>query len=116
MHYQVKPHEESKLIRCTQGSLLDVFVDVRPDSPTYQEWVGVELTARSHRMVFLPGGLAHGFQTLEDETEVFYQMSGFYSPECARGIRWDDPSLKIQWPLPNPIVSAKDKSYPLMKR
>jgi len=112
MHYQVAPYEEARLVRCTKGAIYDVIIDLRPDSPTAMQWVAVELTADSRRMLYIPEGFAHGFQTLEDNTEVFYQMSEFYHPECARGVRWDDPALGIEWPLLNPILSAKDRSYP----
>lgn len=108
LHYQEDPHQEAKLVRCTAGSLFDVIVDLRPDSKTYRQWVAVELSASNHRMLYVPKGFAHGFQTLEDNTEVFYQMSEFYRSECARGIRWDDPSIAIGWPLPITSVSGKD--------
>jgi dTDP-4-dehydrorhamnose 3,5-epimerase len=111
MHYQVEPYAEAKLVRCTRGAIYDVIIDLRPDSPTFKEWVAVELTADNHRMFYIPEGFAHGFQTLEDNTEVFYQMSEFYHPECARGVRWDDPLFGIEWPIANVIVSAKDRSY-----
>jgi dTDP-4-dehydrorhamnose 3,5-epimerase len=112
MHYQDKPHEEAKLVRCTRGSIFDVIIDIRKDAPTYRQWVGVELTADNRRMLYVPEGFAHGFQTLEDDSEVFYQMAEMYRPECARGIRWDDPVFDIAWPLPNPIISARDAGYP----
>lgn len=111
MHYQVKPHEETKTVRCTIGAIYDVLIDLRPDSPTYCRWAEVELTAENRRMLYIPEGLAHGFQTLEDNTEVFYQMSEFYYPASARGLRWDDPAFGIQWPLSNPIMSDRDRSY-----
>ena len=112
MHYQESPHGEAKLIRCTRGSIYDVLLDVRADSPTFKQWVSVELSQDNHRMVYAAEGLAHGFQTLEDNTEVFYEMSEFYHPESGRGIRWDDPAFRITWPLPNPILSERDRSYP----
>jgi dTDP-4-dehydrorhamnose 3,5-epimerase len=112
MHYQAAPHEEAKLVRCTQGALLDVILDLRPDSPTFKQWAGVELSAANHRMLYVPEGVAHGFQTLEDNTEVFYQMSEFYHPESARGVRWDDPVFGIKWPLPDPTMADKDRAYP----
>jgi dTDP-4-dehydrorhamnose 3,5-epimerase len=112
MHYQVAPHEEAKLVRCTRGALYDVIVDLRPASPTFKQWLGIELTAENHRMLYIPEGFAHGFQTLEDDTEVFYQMSEFYHPECARGVRWNDPAFNILWPVEEKIISAKDNSYP----
>ncbi len=112
MHYQVFPHEEAKLVRCTMGAIYDVALDLRPNSATYCQWVSIELTAANHDMLYIPEGIAHGFQTLMDDCEVFYQMSASYHPECARGVRWDDPSAKIEWPLATPIVSAKDRSFP----
>jgi dTDP-4-dehydrorhamnose 3,5-epimerase len=111
MHYQIKPHEEAKLIRCTRGAAYDVIVDLRPDSPTYRRWGAVELTAENRRMLYIPEGCAHGFETLEDGTEVFYQMSESYHPEDARGFRWDDPAFGIEWPLPPSIISHKDRGY-----
>jgi dTDP-4-dehydrorhamnose 3,5-epimerase len=116
LHFQVHPHEEAKLVRCTSGAIYDVAIDIRPDSPTYLNWRAVELTSDNRRMMFIPPGFAHGFQTLVDGTEVFYQMSEFYHPESARGLRWDDSALAITWPLPNPIISAKDRAYPLLGR
>ncbi len=112
MHYQTAPHEEAKLVRCTRGALYDVIVDLRSESPTFCEWVAVELTQDNHHMLFIPEGLAHGFQTLADDTEIFYQMSEFYHPEAARGARWNDPAFAIDWPLPDPIISEKDRSFP----
>lgn len=112
MHYQGEPYEEAKLVRCTRGALYDVIIDLRRDSPTFKEWFSVELTAQNHRALYVPEGLAHGFQTLVDNTEVFYQMSEFFHPECARGIRWDDPAFGIRWPLPDSlIISEKDRIY-----
>jgi dTDP-4-dehydrorhamnose 3,5-epimerase len=113
MHYQVAPREEAKLVTCISGSIYDVIVDLRSDSATYGQWVSVELTARGHRrMLYIPEGFANGFQTLEDDSEVFYQMSEFYAPEYARGIRWNDPKLRMQWPDNHPILSRRDMSYP----
>jgi len=112
MHYQIPPHEEAKLVRCTMGAIYDVIIDLRPHSSTFKQWLSIELTADNRRMLYIPEGFAHGFQTLEDDTEVFYQMSEFYHPECARGIRWDDPALKIRWPFSPLIVSNKDLDYP----
>lgn len=116
MHYQDAPYQEAKLIRCTRGAIHDVIVDLREDSPTCRQWAGVELSAGNRRMLYVPEGFAHGFQSLEDDSEVFYQMSEFYFPGYARGIRWDDPALGISWPLQDPIMSAKDRSYPLYSR
>jgi dTDP-4-dehydrorhamnose 3,5-epimerase len=113
MHYQVSPHEETKLVRCTRGAIYDVIVDLRPDSFTYKQWAAVDLTEDNWRMVYLPGGVAHGFQTLHDNTEVFYHMSGFHHPECARGIWWDDPEFGIKWPMKPLVISPIDESYKL---
>jgi dTDP-4-dehydrorhamnose 3,5-epimerase len=112
MHYQVKPHEEAKLVRCTRGAIYDVIVDLRTGSPTYRGWVGAELTVENRRMLYIPEGFAHGFQTLEDESEVFYQMSELFHPQAARGVRYDDAALGISWPLDVAIMSEKDRSYP----
>lgn len=112
MHYQRPPHEEAKLIRCTRGALYDVIVDVRPDSDTYGEWMGVELSADTHRMFYVPEGFAHGFLTLEDDTEVVYQVSAFYTPGAEQGLRHDDPALGIEWPAPVQVISEKDLSWP----
>lgn len=112
MHYQIPPHGETKLVRCTQGAIYDVIIDMRPPSPTFSQWIGVELTAKNRRMLYIPEGFAHGFQTLVDQTEVFYQMSEFYHPESARGVRWNDPAFAIKWPTANSlIISDKDSSY-----
>jgi dTDP-4-dehydrorhamnose 3,5-epimerase len=111
MHYQEQPHAEAKLVRCTRGALFDVIIDVRPESPTYCKWVATRLTADNYRMLYVPRGCAHGFQTLEDRSEVFYQMSDAYSPQHARGVRWDDPLFSIKWPLPVTSISEKDRSY-----
>jgi dTDP-4-dehydrorhamnose 3,5-epimerase len=112
LHYQAPPHEEDKLVRCTQGAIWDVAVDLRPDSPTYRRWAGETLTAANRAMLFIPKGFAHGFVTLEDETEVFYQMSEPYHPECARGFRYDDPAFAIDWPLAPAVVSEHDLGRP----
>lgn len=114
MHYQVAPAEESKLVRCTQGSIVDIIVDMRKDSPTYREHISVELSADNHRSLFVPANFAHGFQTLEDNTEVMYMVSGFYTPECERGLRFNDPALNIHWPLPVDQVSDKDANWSLL--
>jgi dTDP-4-dehydrorhamnose 3,5-epimerase len=111
MHYQVAPHEEAKLVRCTKGAIYDVIIDLCPDSSTFKQWIAVELTAKNHKMLYIPEGFAHGFQSLIDNTEVFYQMSEFYHPECARGVRWDDPAFKIEWPEGERIITAKDMQY-----
>jgi dTDP-4-dehydrorhamnose 3,5-epimerase len=112
MHYQTAPHEEAKLVRCTRGSLYDVLLDLRPDSQTYCEWAAVTLTAADGAMVYIPEGVAHGFQTLEDITEVFYQISAPYCPESACGVRWDDPTFEIRWPIDRPILSRRDATFP----
>ncbi len=112
MHFQVKPHEEAKLVRCTRGSLFDAIVDLRPDSPTYRKHFGVVLTADNRRMLYVPEGFAHGFLTLEDATEVFYQISECYAPESQRGVRWNDRAFAIKWPAEPKFISARDRSYP----
>lgn len=112
MHWQGPPHEESKLVRCTAGALYDVIVDVRPGSPTYRSWFCAELTADNRRMLYVPEGFAHGFQTLADDTEIFYMMGDSYHPECARGVRFDDPQLAIRWPIADPQVSDRDRALP----
>jgi len=111
LHYQEPPCGEAKLIRCTMGAIFDVIVDLRRGSPTYGSWYAVELTAENRRMIYAPEGFAHGFQTLADNAEVFYQMGAFHNPDAARGIRWDDPILAINWPAcPERIISASDRS------
>jgi dTDP-4-dehydrorhamnose 3,5-epimerase len=117
MHWQAEPHAEVKLVRCTRGAAFDVIADLRPDSPTYRQWVGVELTADDRRAVYIPAGFAHGFQTLTDGTELFYQMSEFYHPDLARGARWDDPALGIEWPATTRrIITERDLSFPDLPR
>ena len=112
MHYQAEPYEEAKLVRCTMGAIYDVIIDLRPDSPTLKQWVGEELTADNYRMLYAPEGFAHGFLTLRDRTEVFYQMSQVHVPASARGVRWDDPAFGIDWPIPVEVISDRDKNYP----
>ena len=112
MHYQVAPHEEAKLVRCTAGAIHDVIVDLRPDSRTRGQHFGIRLDAVNRRMLFVPEGFAHGFLTLEDDSEIFYQMSEFYDPEGSRGIRWDDPRFGIRWPAEPRVISERDRSYP----
>ncbi len=112
MHYQVKPHEEAKLIRCTRGGIHDVIVDIRPDSPTFGQYVAVQLTADNRRLLYVPEGFAHGFLTLEDNSEIFYQMSEFYAPQSARGFRWNDPTFNIAWPSEIRVMSEQDRNYP----
>jgi dTDP-4-dehydrorhamnose 3,5-epimerase len=112
MHYQHAPHAETKLVRATRGAIYDVIVDLRPESPTYKRWIGVELTADNRRALFVPEGFAHGFQTLEDNTDVSYQVSAFYTPGAEGGLRYNDPAFDIQWPLPVSVVSGKDAAWP----
>lgn len=112
MHYQAAPYQEAKLVRCTRGSIFDVAIDLRPNSPTFKRWVGAELTAENRRMLYIPEGCAHGFLTLEDETEVFYQISEFYHPETAQGFRWNDPAFQIAWPVDPVVISERDRTYP----
>lgn len=114
LHYQLPPSSEVKLVRCTAGALWDVIVDLRPNSPTYFQHAGIELTATNRLALYIPEMFAHGFQTLEEGTEVFYQMSEFYAPKLARGIRYDDPKLGIQWPLPITSISDHDLSWTLL--
>jgi len=114
MHYQIAPHEETKVIRCARGAIYDVLVDLRPKSSTFKKWIAVELTQENQRELYVPGGIAHGFQTLVDSTEVSYQMSEVYHPESARGIRWNDPQLNIPWPIANPISSPRDQQLPFL--
>jgi dTDP-4-dehydrorhamnose 3,5-epimerase len=113
MHYQVAPHREAKLVTCLAGSIYDVIIDFRADSTTYGQWLAVELSAHAGRsLLYIPEGFAHGFQTLDDNTEVFYQISEFYDPECARGVRWDDPAFGIDWPPADRTISTRDRTYP----
>jgi dTDP-4-dehydrorhamnose 3,5-epimerase len=113
LHYQSAPHAEDKLVRCTRGRIFDVAVDLRPESPTYLRWFGIELTQDNLRMLYIPKGFAHGFQTFVDQSEVFYQMSQAYHPQSARGVRWDDPAFGINWPsAAQRIISQKDQDYP----
>ena len=117
MHYQLAPLSEAKLVTCLAGSIYDVIIDLRTESPSYGEWLAVELTSRRPRpMLYVPENFAHGFQTLADDTEVFYQMSAPYRPESARGLRWDDAALNIVWPAGNRIVSQRYKSFPYFIR
>ena len=111
MHFQKKPFEETKLVRCTRGKIFDVIIDLRPESNTYKKWIGVELKSDDLKMLYIPEGFAHGFQTLEDDTEVFYQMSNWFSPEHVRGIRWNDKEFDIKWPIKCSIISKKDATY-----
>jgi dTDP-4-dehydrorhamnose 3,5-epimerase len=115
VHYQAKPYPECKLVRCTRGSLYDVALDLRLNSPTYLRWIGAELTAENHRALYIPEGCAHGFLTLEDNTEALYQMSEFYYAEAARGVRWNDPAFSIEWPFEPQVISERDSAYPDFK-
>jgi dTDP-4-dehydrorhamnose 3,5-epimerase len=112
MHYQAAPAAEAKLVRCTAGALYDVIIDLRPDSPTYKQHVGEVLSAANYKMLYVPEGFAHGFQTLEDNTEIFYQMSEFYVPQQARGVRYNDAAFGIQWMIGDPIMVDRDRNYP----
>jgi dTDP-4-dehydrorhamnose 3,5-epimerase len=112
LHYQAAPYAEAKLIRCTRGALYDLIVDLRPASTTFRKWFALTLTETNLSMLYIPEGLAHGFQTLEDETEVFYQISEDYRPEYARGVRWNDPSFDFHWPLEDGVMSERDRNFP----
>lgn len=111
MHYQIEPYAEAKLVRCTMGSIYDVVLDLRPESPTFRQWEAFELSAKNRNSLFIPKGMAHGLQTLEDNTEIFYQISEFFAPEHARGVRWNDLAFDIEWPVSEKIISAKDQNY-----
>lgn len=111
LHYQTAPHQEVKIIRCPRGAIYDVIVDLRPDSPTFKEWFAVELTAENSRMLYVPEGCATGYQTLVDDTEIYYHTSEFYHPESATGVRHDDPAFGIEWPLPIAAISDNDKNW-----
>ena len=112
MHYQAKPYEEAKVVRCTMGRIYDVIIDLRRESPTFKKSFGVELTAQDHNMLYVPRGFGHGFQTLENDAEIFYQISEFYSPDHQRGVRWNDPAFGIEWPPDERIISERDQNYP----
>ncbi len=112
MHFQASPYSEAKLVRCTAGSIYDVIIDLRPSSSAFRKHFGIELSARNRKMLYIPEEFAHGFQTLEDDTEVFYQMSQYYSPEHSRGVRWDDPAFGISWPPGERIIIERDRTYP----
>jgi len=112
MHYQAVPHSETKVVRCTRGSIYDVVLDLRPESPTFKDWVAIVLSAENRKTMYVPEGCAHGFLTLEDETEVFYQMSEFHDMEFARGVRFDDPAFQIDWPKRIEVISERDGNYP----
>jgi dTDP-4-dehydrorhamnose 3,5-epimerase len=112
MHYQAGLQSEVKLVRCTAGAIYDAIIDLRPESPTFKQWLSTELTENNHHLLYVPEGFAHGYQTMTPQTEVFYQVSAFYHPASERGIRWDDPAFGIEWPLPITVVSKKDASHP----
>jgi dTDP-4-dehydrorhamnose 3,5-epimerase len=112
MHYQMHPYQETKLIRCTRGSILDVIIDLRPASPTFKQWIGVELTQDNYKMLYVPEDFAHGFITLEDNCEVTYLVTQFYTPGAEKGIRWNDPLFNIEWPFEPIVISEKDKTHP----
>ena len=111
MHFQKKPFEEAKIVRCTKGKIFDVVIDLRPESKTFMNWASFELDSNESKILYIPEGFAHGFQTLEDNTELVYQISNWYSPEHASGLRWDDNKFQINWPIQNPIISKKDLTF-----
>jgi dTDP-4-dehydrorhamnose 3,5-epimerase len=111
MHYQEAPHTEAKLVRCTAGAIFDVLIDIRPDSPSFKRWYGAELTADNHRMLYVPEGCAHGYLTLVDNAEVFYQVSTKYAPKAARGVRFNDPAFNVRWPAPVLHLHPRDRDY-----
>jgi dTDP-4-dehydrorhamnose 3,5-epimerase len=115
MHYQVAPASEPKFIRCIRGAIWDVIIDMRPDSPTYRQHFGVELSAENRRAIYIPNLFAHGNQALTDEAELLYLVGEFYTPNCERGVRYDDPAIGIKWPIPVTVVSEKDQSWPLLE-
>ena len=116
MHFQVAPHGEAKLVRCTKGSVYDVIIDLRPQSVTFKQWFAVELSANNYKMLYIPENFAHGFLTLEDNSEMQYQMSEFFYPDCARGFRWNDASFSVKWPDDIRFISERDRSYPDFSR
>ncbi len=116
MHFQEAPAIEAKLVRCTKGSMFDVALDLRPESPTYGKWYGTELSAENGRMLYVPEGCAHGYQTVEEGTEMFYMTSEFYTPSAVRGVRFDDPAFDIRWPSAVTVVSEQDRRWPLVER
>lgn len=112
MHFQAEPHGQTKLVRCTSGSIFDVIIDLRSGSPTFKKWEGFELSQENRRMLYIPRGFAHGFQTLEDSSEVLYQMSQPFDAASGRGVRWNDPAFGVEWPLPVSVISPRDRDYP----
>jgi dTDP-4-dehydrorhamnose 3,5-epimerase len=115
LHFQRPPHAEVKIVRCTRGSIFDVIVDLRPESPSYKRWFGVELSAENRKMIYVPEGMAQGYATLEDSTEINYHTSEFFNAESASGVRFDDPAFGIQWPIDPAVVSEQDRNWPLLK-
>ena len=116
MHFQSAPYAETKLIRCTAGAVYDVLVDLRPKSPSFRKWASVEISAQNRKMVYAPEGVAHGFVTLEDCTELEYQITPAYAPGSASGVRWNDPAFGVEWPRPPELISERDAAWPLMER
>lgn len=112
MHYQIAPRAETKAIRCLKGAIFDVIIDLRPDSPSYKKWFGIELTAENRTMLYVPELFAHGFITLEENSEVFYLVSEYYAPDCERGVRYDDPEFGVSWPEQIEVISEKDRTWP----
>lgn len=112
MHYQANPYEETKIVRCTRGKIYDVIIDLRRDSKTFKEWFSAELSADNYKMMYVPKGFAHGFQTLEDDSEVTYQISQEYMPEFSKGIKWSDAAINITWPMEPTIISQRDRAFP----
>ncbi len=115
LHIQLTPYEETKLVRCCRGSIYDVIVDLRKDSETCKQWIGAQLTSSNYKMLYIPAGFAHAFITLEDDTEVEYQVSEFYTPSAEKGFRWNDPSFNIIWPIEPQLISEKDQAHPFFK-
>ena len=116
MHYQLAPHAEAKFVRCTRGAIFDVIIDLRPESPTFKQWLGVELTQDNGQMLYAPDGCAHGYQTLQDDSEMYYMTSAAYAPAAARGVRYNDPTFGIEWPMPVSLISSADRTWPDYRR
>lgn len=112
MHYQAEPHEEVKVVRCVRGAIFEVIIDLRPASSTFKKWYAVELTQDNRKMIYVPKGFAQGFQTMTDDCEIFYQMSAYYHPDSARGVRWDDEAFGIDWPSKPTMITERDKTFP----